>query len=304
MADAPASEESSPYAYVESFLDYLLAERGSAENTVAAYRRDLKQWVAARLPLTAEGIEQYVATLRRSGLRAASVSRKRAALSTFSRFLVGIGALSDNPVALAEGSARPDVPLPRTLSAEDVVRLLDAPDPHTARGRRDRALLALMYASGLRVSEVASLRVGDVDRKRGLLRVRGKGGRERMVPVGAAAISALERMERSNAATADRAARDRAGAFLFPAAGCSTRPLGRGLIWRAVKLHARAAGLPDLPSPHWLRHSFATHLLAGGADIRAIQEMLGHQRIATTQIYTHVAPERLRAAYRAAHPRA
>ena len=155
-----------------------------------------------------------------------------------------------------------------------------------------------MYASGLRVSEAASLRVGDVDSKGGFLRVRGKGEKERLVPVHRDALATLE-IYRKTQRTGISSAAD----YLF-AAHNRKMPLGRGLIWRAVRDHAARAGLPNLPSPHWLRHSFATHLLSGGADLRAIQEMLGHSRIATTQIYTHVATDRLREAYRAAHPRA
>ena len=295
-------------AKIAAFIDHLRAERGASENTVAAYRRDLTQWRAQDFDLSPVGIEGYLAALRRSGLKDASISRKRAALSSFSRFLVGEGELATNPVALVDGVTRFALRLPHVLTADQIVQLLNAPETHTDRGRRDRALLALMYASGLRVSEVAALRVGDVDAKRGLLRVRGKGGKERMVPVARGALAALDRYR--NPATRRPTLRGRSqsqghdpAALLFPDRS-GKRPLGRGIIWRAVKEHAKSAGLPELPSPHWLRHSFATHLLSGGADVRAIQEMLGHSKIATTQIYTHVATERLREAYRSAHPRA
>jgi integrase/recombinase XerD len=242
-------------------------------------------------------VERYLAILRRDGLAPASVARKRAALSSFCRYLSGENLIDENPVAVVEGVTRLERKLPHVLSAGDVACLLNAPDPATPKGRRDRAFLELMYASGLRVSELVGLRVGDIDAKRGLLRVRGKGGKERMVPVARPALDAVAAHLRSSPTSRDPKA------FVFPARGRGA-PLGRGLVWRAVRDHAVAAGLPDMPSPHWLRHSFATHLLNGGADIRAIQEMLGHARITTTQIYTHVAADRLRAAYRAAHPRA
>lgn len=280
----------------EEFLEYLRVERGSSENTLAAYRRDLTEWEELRLPLTPAGVEKYLTTLRRTGMKDTTVARKRAALSSFCRYLAMEGVLDDNPVAVVETGTRTHRPLPRFLTSTQTAALLAAPDIATRRGRRDAALLALMYASGLRVSEVATLRMGDINEKQGLIRVRGKGGRERQVPVAQGALAALADHRRDLPPTRDPKA------FLFPAPG-STRPLGRGLIWRAVKTHATTAHLPDLPSPHWLRHSFATHLLSGGADVRTIQEMLGHARIATTQRYTHLISGHLRDAYRQAHPR-
>jgi integrase/recombinase XerD len=281
-----------------AFLQHLHGERGLSDNTRAAYERDLKQWLAGTHDLTPSGVERYLAALRGEGLKPASIARKRAALSSFCRFLAVEGVLKDNPVALVEGMTRPERKLPRVLSAGDVAKLLQTPDRTTDRGKRDAALLELMYAAGLRVSEAASLRVGDVDEKRGMLRIRGKGGKERLVPIAKPALVALQEHLRT------RLERPRPQDFLFPQSGSHGRPLGRFTVWRAVKEHAAAADLPELPSPHWLRHSFATHLLNGGADVRAIQEMLGHARITTTQVYTHVAGDRLREAYRAAHPRA
>lgn len=284
---------------IDAFLAYCRAERGLSENTTVAYRRDLTQWRAEGGDLTPPGVESYLARLRRQGLAPASIARKRAALSSFCRFLVGEGGLRDNPVAAVDGSTRPELKLPHVLSPEQVARLLAAPDRRTPKGRRDAAILELLYSSGLRVSEACGLRVGDVDEKAGTVRVaNAKGGKERIVPLGKPAAAAL----RAYRADLGRDVGPRS--LLFPARGLSGRRLGRGMVWSAVKTHAARAGLPSLPSPHWLRHSFATHLLSGGADVRAIQEMLGHARIATTQVYTHVATDRLRAAYRAAHPRA
>lgn len=282
---------------VAHFLESLRAERGASENTLAAYARDLRQWAMAGDSLTPDGLERYLAGLRREGLASASVARKRAALSSFCRFLTGEGILTENPVAQIEGRTRREEKLPRILSAEQIQRLLTAPDRSTRQGLRDAALLELMYAAGLRVSEVVTLRVGDVAEKERTLHIRGKGGRERVIPV---APSALRTLAAYRAAARIPA---RASALLFPRRA-GNGSLSRGVVWRLVKERARQAGLPQLPSPHWLRHSFATHLLSGGANIRAIQEMLGHARITTTQIYAHVSDDRLRAAYRAAHPRA
>lgn len=282
---------------MEAFLLHLKGERALSSHTTDAYRRDLKQWLASSCDLTPAGVERYLMHLRGQKLAPASVARKRAALSSFCRYLFGEGALDSNPVALVDGATRPGRKLPHVLTGGEVARLLNAPNERTAKGRRDRALLEMMYASGLRVSEVARLRVGDVDHRRGLVRVKGKGGKERIVPVARHALAAL-------ASHQDKRANVSNFGYLFPAPGNGAKPLGRGMIWRAVKDHVRSAGLSELPSPHWLRHSFATHLLNGGADVRVIQEMLGHAQIATTQIYTHVAEDRLRTAYRAAHPRA
>ena len=278
----------------EAFFDYLSGERGLAKNTLAAYRRDLMQWTALRLPLTPEGIEEGLARLRGEGLGSASLERKKACLSTYAKWLVREGRLSENPVSQVEGAARRELKLPKTLSAESVARLLAAPDPQAALGRRDAAFLEVLYASGLRVSEASRLTRGDIDFERGRVRVTGKGGRERLVPLGRPARDALL------VYLGPRIHSERT-AWVF--GGRGGRPLSRQAAWRLVKSNAQKSGLTASLSPHWLRHSFATHLLSGGANIRAIQEMLGHARVTTTQVYTQVSTDRLRAAYRAAHPR-
>lgn len=286
--------------HVEAFLRHLVVERGAATNTVSAYKRDLAQWQEwTSGDLSTGGVERFLVRLHGDGNKPSSVNRKKAALSAFAKFLVGEGILSENPVAMVEGAGRRETQLPHVLTAGQVGRLLSAPDRTTLRGRRDAAFLELLYATGLRVSELCDLSVGDVDIKRGVLRVQhGKGGKERWVPVGKPALAALAsyRADIRKSLPTDP---------LFVAhAGAGKHSIGRGLVWRAIREHAKTAGLPELPSPHWLRHSFATHLLSGGADVRAIQELLGHARVSTTQIYTHVDTNRLRIAYRAAHPRA
>ncbi|MBB6052228.1 tyrosine-type recombinase/integrase [Armatimonas rosea] len=273
---------------VESFLAYLRAERGLAENTLLAYQRDLAQWESTGLPLTSSGIEQYLAQLQRQGRAGASVARKRAALSSYCRFLAREGVLESNPVLGIDTPTRPERKLPHTLTTEQLLALLRVPDRTTPQGQRDAALLELLYAGGLRLSEAVGLCWGDVSEERGTLLVRGKGDKERQVPLAAVVFESLARLRPERAKPTDR---------VFGGAGRTT-------LWRAVKDNVMAAGLGDRPSPHWLRHSFATHLLNHGADLRVIQELLGHARIATTQIYTHVATENLRRAYRASHPRA
>jgi len=280
-------------AAIPVFLAHLQAERGLSENTIAAYRRDLTQWRAVGGDLTIEGVERYLARLHAEGLAPASVARKRAALSSFCRHLSREGQLDDNPVASAAQPTRPERKLPHVLTVSQVVRLLGAPDRATEQGQREAAFLEVLYASGLRLSEAAHLRWGDVEPKQGILTLSGKGGKERRVPVAKLALEALLVL---------RPPQPRATDYVFAAP--DGQPLGRVTLWRIVKENALKAGLPPEVSPHWLRHSFATHLLDGGADIRAIQELLGHARITTTQVYTHVATGHLRAAYRAAHPRA
>jgi integrase/recombinase XerD len=287
--------------FIVLFLAHLRHERGMAENTLLAYERDLKQWqeylVEFGGTLTVTDIETYLSHLHKRQLSEASIRRKRAALSSFCQFLVSNGHLSTNPVALTDTPTRPAQKLPHTLTVNQVIALLSAPNRATARGKRDAAFLELLYGSGLRVSEVTTLRWSDLNLTRGIVRVRGKGGKERLVPLPEQTkATLLALLSKSTQATGHPRG------YIFP--GHGGKPLGRATLWRRTKTHAKAANLPQIPSPHWLRHSFATHLLNNGADIRTIQEMLGHARLSTTQIYTSVATDRLRNAYRNAHPRA
>jgi integrase/recombinase XerD len=285
---------------LQAFLDTLAVERGVSANTLAAYRRDLTHHLRflqesgiARLRSAEElHLILYLGTLRRSKLAPATVMRRLSALRAFYRHLVREEALTADPTA--------NLPttqllrhLPSVLSISEVEQLLAQPDCDTPRGLRDRAMLELLYATGLRVSELVGLRRGDLNLDLGLVRCVGKGDKERIVPVGEPALRAVRAYLASRGDAAP-------GLFL----GNKGQRLSRVSFWRITCRYARRAGIRSTVSPHTLRHSFATHLLDGGADLRTIQELLGHDSIATTQIYTHVSVDRLREVYRAYHPRA
>ncbi|ODU00667.1 MAG: site-specific tyrosine recombinase XerD [Planctomycetes bacterium SCN 63-9] len=288
------------------FLHYLMAECGVSTHTLAAYRADLTRfarWRRTTAPgplskITIATLTGYVEELNRSGLAPPSVCRHIASLSTFFRFLIFEGKLKENVAKLLVAPAVWDR-LPTVLSPSAVDRLLEAPDPTTRLGRRDRAALETLYASGCRASEVVSLRPRDVDLGRGMARCVGKGNKERQVPLGRKAREALSSYLEQDRPILIRQRPDTAEIFVSK----SGRPLTRIGLWSIVKRHALAAGLRAEVSPHTLRHSFATHLLAGGADLRAVQEMLGHSSIATTQIYTRVELSRLQEVHARFHPR-
>jgi integrase/recombinase XerD len=288
------------------FLHYLMAECGVSANTLAAYRSDVVKFIRWRRshapgPLSAVDIRAltgYVDELTRLGLAPRSVGRHLASLSTFFRYLIFEGKLRENVAKLLSAPAVWDR-LPTVLGPPAVDRLLSAPDAATRLGRRDRAALETLYATGCRASEVVGLRLGDLDLKAGLARCVGKGDRERIVPLGSRAREAL-RPYLDDDRPALLARRPETQAVFVSRSG---RPLSRVGLWHVVKAHARAAGLHASVSPHTLRHSFATHQLAGGADLRAVQEMLGHASIATTQIYTRVELSRLREVHARFHPR-
>jgi len=287
-------------ADVEGFLALLAARR--AARTVEAYRRDLTQLRAyLGIPVSAatvDDLERYTAQLRADGLSAATLARRTAAARTFYRHLQLIGARVDNPaaeVALPRRTRK----LPRTLSAGEAERLIDAAAGVTPRALRDRALVELLYGAGLRVSEAVGLEKNGVDFDDRLVRVTGKGGKERVVPVGRHAVESLRRYLARGRPHLDR--RHRPELFLNAKGGPLTRS-GAFLILRRL---AGTAGLdPQRVHPHLLRHSFATHLLEGGADLRSVQEMLGHADLSTTELYTHVSDQRRRDLYFQAHPHA
>jgi len=288
------------------FLHYLMAECGVSPHTLAAYRSDLMHFIrwrkqeapGALADMDVSTLSGYVEWLHRLGLAPSSVSRHLASLSTFFRYLVFEGRLSDNVAKLLVAPAVWDR-LPTVLSPAAVERLLTFPNSETRLGRRDRAALETLYATGCRASEVAGLRPNDLDLKRGLARCLGKGNKERQVPLGSRAVEAITTyLQRDRPVLVVRKP-ETTTVFVSK----SGKPLSRIGLWQVVKRHAQAAGLRADVSPHTLRHSFATHLLAGGADLRAVQEMLGHASIATTQIYTRVELSRLKAVHSRYHPR-
>jgi len=289
-------------AHVLDFLAYLEFERGLSRNTLEAYRSDLLQ-LGSYLDergVDALDVEHTHLTGFLDGLEVApaTLQRKVACLRSFYRHLRREGELDRDPTADLR-APRKSQKLPQVLSRAEVANLLAAPRGTDAASLRDRALLELMYACGLRASEATSLDLSDVDLRNGVLRARGKGSKERLVPVGRQAIGAVRAyLERGRPHLVG--VRDQPKLFVNQRGGELTR---QGL-YKIVQRHARAAGLDGKMSPHTLRHTFATHLLAGGCDLRAVQEMLGHADIATTQIYTHLSAERLRDVYYAAHPRA
>jgi integrase/recombinase XerD len=291
---------------IGQFLHYLMAECGVSPHTLAAYRSDLMRFVRWRkseapAPLASLDVPTlagYVDSLHQHGLAPSSVCRHLASLSTFFRFLVFEGRLPENVAKLLIAPSVWDR-LPTVLSPDATNRLLEAPSPVTRLGRRDRAALETLYATGCRASEVVGLRPLDLDLKAGTARCIGKGNKERQVPLGSSAIAALAAyLQRDRPVLVLKNPETRA-VFVSK----SGRPLSRIGLWQIVKRHARASGLHGDVSPHTLRHSFATHLLARGADLRVVQEMLGHASIATTQIYTRVELSRLREVHARFHPR-
>ena len=291
------------------FLAYLEFERGLSRNTLEAYRSDLLQFgrfLDARGATVVEAgtndLSDFLTGLAtgdgRSPASPATIHRKTACLRSFYRHLRREGILDTDPTANLV-SPRRNQKLPQVLSRGEVTKLLEQPRGTEPSALRDRALLELMYASGLRASEVTGLDVGDVDLEDQVLRARGKGSKERLVPVGRAAVDALQRyLARGRPALVG--AREETRLFVNFRGG----PLTRQGLYKIVRRHALTAGLADRMSPHTLRHTFATHLLAGGCDLRSVQEMLGHADVATTQLYTHLSSERLKDVYFRAHPRA
>jgi len=292
---------------VRSFLHFCRAEKGLSINTLEAYRRDLAalgQWLAqpARLrPLTAislDDLRQYLDDLRRRKLSNRSIARQVTTLRGLFGFLLEEGAIATNP---AELLAAPKIgaSLPKYLDHERIEELIDAPDTGKPTGLRDHAMLDLLYATGLRVSELIKLRVADLDEYQGVLRVMGKGGKQRLVPIGRTALAAVEEYRSQQR---EQLLGGRVSPFLFVTARgtCMTR---QG-FWKLLRGHGKQAGIFRSLSPHVLRHTFATHLLEGGADLRSVQTMLGHADIGTTQIYTHVMRSRLRQTIDQHHPRA
>jgi integrase/recombinase XerD len=293
---------------VERFLDTLWIEQGVARNTLAAYRSDLKlfarelsQHGKVLTRADASDIQEYLAARHRRGAKdpfsARSQARLLSALRRYYRFLVRERVRPDDPTALI-GTPRLGRPLPKALAAPDVEKLLDAPDAGTALGLRDRAMLELMYACGLRVTELVRLGAHQLNLQRGVVQVIGKGGRERLVPVGEEAQHWLERWLKQG--RPELAGHEPAEALFLSRRGAA---MTRQNFWHLVKRYAKQAGITSRLSPHTLRHAFATHLLEHGADLRAVQMLLGHRDLSTTQIYTHITRARLKSLHEKFHPR-
>ena len=287
-------------AAVDRYLDEVWLEKGLSDNTLAAYRRDL-QSLARDLgkdlyQVTEPDLLSVLARRYEGGYRASSSARWLSCIKGFYRHSVARGRIARDPAAHIEHPVR-GRPLPGTLSESQVVALLNTPDTDAPIGLRDRAMLELLYATGLRISELIALGTASINLRQGIVRVVGKGGKERLVPVGEEALDWVERFVRDG-----RRALSGAGTeALFPSR--RGRVMTRQTFWYAVKRYARKAGIYVPISPHTLRHAFATHLLNHGADLRAVQMMLGHADLSTTQIYTHIAQARLKELHRAHHPR-
>lgn len=290
---------------IEGFLAWCRVEKRLAENTLSAYAGDLAElsgWLSRQglseiSQVQRQHLGEYMGYLLDSGRSMRSAARHRVAFRQLFRFLVVEGLLTHNPSLLVE-APRPSLTLPGVLSEAQVERLLAAPTASSPIGQRDRAMLETLYSTGLRVSELVNLRIHQVHSSYGYLLVRGKGNKERIVPLGDRAAQLIHEYMRGARTELDPAGEE-GWLFLSPRGG----PLTRGAFWYRVKQYARLADMPVNVSPHKLRHSFATHLLNHGADLRAVQLMLGHADISTTQIYTHVARERLRLIHAEHHPR-
>lgn len=302
----PERKESGAYfvTYLPIFLDYLAVEKGLAKNSLASYRIDLRHfghWLLDQ-KLQLEDVQRvhivrYFQSLRTAGIAARSVARALAAIRGLFRFLVAERHLKNDPTENLE-NPKLWTTLPKSLQPSEVEALLKAPDRGTAEGLRDGAMLELLYATGLRVSELIKVRIDDLVMDAGFLRTMGKGSKERIVPFGDAARDAIVRyMEQARAHFAKAP-----DPHLFLTR--RGKPMTRQSFWMKVEKYARLAGVQSHISPHVLRHSFATHLLENGADLRSVQMMLGHSDISTTQIYTHVSRARLQKIYEQYHPRA
>jgi len=290
----------------QPFVHSIMLDRGLSENTVMAYERDVRRFLsyldhtAGISPADVQDaqIRTYLAELTDLGLAASSLARNLSTLRVFYRFWVGEGRLKKDPTLLIE-SPKMARDLPQVLEFHEVEALLNAPTLETAKGLRDRALLEFMYASGMRVSETVQCRQHDVMLAEGLVRVMGKGAKERLVPLGQIAAHWTAKYQEN--IRPGLSLKGHAGDILF--LSMRGKPLTRVAVWKLIKAYAMKVQIEKTVSPHTLRHSFATHLLEGGADLRAVQEMLGHSDIATTQIYTHLDRAYLKEVIQTFHPR-
>tara|TARA_R110002153_G_scaffold15276_1_gene54767 strand:+ start:745 stop:1671 length:927 start_codon:yes stop_codon:yes gene_type:complete len=296
------SSMSSNSDYLETFLDSLYLEQGVSENTLSAYRSDLDKFCLFLkgenlMTVTGLDIESYLAHRVDLGLKPRSTARSISALKRFYQYFVREKIISDSPM-LNIAQPKAGQSLPKTLSEAEVEALLNAPNTEEAMGLRDKAMLELLYATGLRVSELVGLRMEQINLRQAVVFVKGKGNKERLVPLGEEAMYWLEQFLKAGRAQMIKHATD----FVFP----SKRGVGmtRQTFWHRIKHYAILASVESPLSPHTMRHAFATHLLNHGADLRVVQMMLGHSDLSTTQIYTHVANERLKSVHAEHHPRA
>lgn len=285
-----------------AFLDFCRVEKGLAANSISSYRTDLKRFALA-IPVgetdaTADHLSGYIQSLYNAGMSARSVARHIATLRNFYAFLAREGAITKDPAEFLT-APRQWSTIPKYLNREEVERLIGIPDGSKPTGLRDRAMLELLYATGLRVSELCALELAGVERELGILRVIGKGNKHRMVPFGESAGLALDRYLREGRG---KLLGGRSSSCVFVTARGG--PLTRQAFWLLLRGYGRKAGITARLTPHVVRHSFATHLVEGGADLRSVQVMLGHADISTTQVYTHVARRRLREVVDQHHPRA
>lgn len=297
---------------IKIFLDYLALEKGFSEHTVVAYRNDLSQLASfveagaterGQMPswdsFNRDKMLSYLLNLKERNYAATTVSRKVAAAKSFFTFMTAEGKVKENPTREVR-SPKVGKSLPKPISISEVRQLLEQPGKlPTFEAKRDKAMLELLYASGIRVSELVSLNLGDVDTKGGYVRCFGKGSKERLIPIYPQAASVVQRYVSETRPHLVRGDAERA-LFL----NRRGERLTRQGFWQKIKEYAKSANLGDQVTPHTLRHSFATHMLSGGADLRAVQELLGHANISTTQVYTHLTSEHVRRSYEASHPRA
>jgi len=291
---------------LKRFLDHIMLDRGLSRNTFDAYRNDLgrymefveQQGVADVTRVTDEHVHALIALLGRAGMTAASLARNITAIRMLHRYMAEEGLTGEDP------TIRIDMPkqtkkLPVVLDIPEIEKLMEQPDLKTSKGLRDRALLEFLYATGIRVSELVGVRQADVMEADGFARIFGKGARERLVPVGDVALEFVKKYRTDCRPQFMRARRGEDALFV----SLRGRPLTRMAVWQILRMYVRQAGIEKNVSPHTLRHSFATHLLEGGADLRSVQEMLGHADISTTQIYTHLDREYLKEVIHTFHPR-
>jgi integrase/recombinase XerD len=283
---------------VLEFLDFCRVEKGLSINTVSAYRLDLERYCARGSGESAEAVRIYLDSLYSAGLASRSIARHLTTLRNYFGFLVREGRLEADPLETV-AAPRHARPLPRRLSPEEVDRLLAAPDLAKPNGLRDAAMLQLLYAAGTRVSELCTVELRGLNLEQGLLRVNGKGDKQRLIPVGKSALAVIGDYLRTGRGAL---LKGRVNPYLFITA--QGGPMTRQSFWQLIKRYGLQAGITQPLTPHLLRHTFATHLLDGGADLRSVQTMLGHADISTTQIYTHVLRSRLRKTVDEHHPRA